>query len=81
MKLWAYPTNGLRKETSMLIIDHGGKEYAKELVLRWLRETGGSNRKLLETATGLPTKITGPLLAELIDEGKVKLDMVIFKLK
>jgi len=66
---------------SSLIIDHGGRDYAKELILRWLRETGGSNCNLLEVATGLPSKITGPLLAELMDEGKVELDAVIFKLK
>ena len=65
----------------MLIFDHGGKDYAKELILRWLRDTGGSNLNLVEAATGLPSKITGPLLAELMEEGKIELDMVIFKLK
>ena len=65
----------------MFVIDHGGKDYAKELILRWLRETGGSNRYLLEIATGLPSKITGPLLTELTEEGKVELHTVIFKLK
>jgi len=65
----------------MRIIDHGGKDYAKELILRWLRDTGGSNLNLLEAATGLPSKITGPLLVELMEEGKIELDLVIFKLK
>ena len=65
----------------MGISNYGGKDYAKEMILRWLRDTGGSNRNLLEIATGLPSKITGPLLAELIREGKVELDAVIFKLK
>ena len=65
----------------MCMMDHGGKDYARALIMEWLRETGGSNGNLLEVATGLPDKITGPLLAELMEEGKVELDAVIFKLK
>lgn len=65
----------------MRIIDHEDKDYARELILSWLRKTRGSTRNLLEAATGLPFQITGPLLRELMDEGKVELDAVIFKLK
>ena len=57
----------------------GGQAYAKFLILEWLRETQGSNVKLLETVTGLPPKILHPLLAELMKEGEIKLDRVIFK--
>ena len=41
----------------------GGKHFAKELILAWLVNTGGSNAKLLETVTGLPPKILHPLLS------------------
>jgi len=64
----------------MLVIDHGGKDYAKGLILRWLRMTGGSNANLLEVVTGLPPRLLGPLLAELMTEGDIALDKVIFKL-
>ena len=57
----------------------GGKPYCKQIILQWLRETQGLNAKLLETATGLPWQILHPLLAELMEEGEIKLDRVIFK--
>ena len=57
----------------------GGQAYAKFLILEWLRETQGSNAKLLETVTGLPPKILHPLLAELMKDKKIKLDKVVFK--
>ena len=60
-------------------LEPGGREFAKQVILNWLNETGGSNAKLLETVTGLPPKILHPLLAELMKEGEIKLDRVIFK--
>jgi len=63
----------------MIVEEQGGKQFAKEVILSWLNNTGGSNLKLLETATGLPQKLLGPLLTELLEERKVKLDKVIFK--
>ena len=55
----------------------GGKHFAKELILAWLVNTGGSNAKLLETVTGLPPKILHPLLAEMMEEKTVRLDGII----
>ena len=57
----------------------GGKEFAKQVILEWLQETDGSNAKLLETVTGLPWQILHSLLAELMKEGEIELDRVIFK--
>jgi len=64
-----------------MIPEAGGKVYAKSLILKWLGEVSGSNAKVLESALGLPPKILHPLLAELMAEGRVKLDKVIFKVK
>ena len=63
----------------LFYLEPGGREFAKQVILSWLNETGGSNAKLLETVTGLPPKILHPLLAELMEERKVKLDKVVFK--
>ena len=57
----------------------GGKNFAKQTILTWLGNTGGSNAKLLEIATGFPPKVLRPLLAELIREKKVRLDKLIYK--
>ena len=57
----------------------GGKNFAKQTILAWLGNTGGSNAKLLEIATGFPPKVLRPLLAELIREKKVRLDKLIYK--
>ena len=46
----------------------GGQAYAKFLILEWLRETQGST-----------WQIPHPLLAELMKEGEIKLDRVIFR--
>ena len=62
-------------------LEPGGREFAKQVILKWCREIGGSNAKLLQTATGLPWQILHPLLAELMEEGEIKLDRVIFKVK
>ena len=63
----------------MLSYDIGGKAMAKEIILAWLDETGGSTLKLLEMATGVPQKLLSPLLAEMIEEKAIKLDGVIFE--
>ena len=60
-------------------LEPGGREFAKQVILNWLNETGGSNAKLLETVTGLPPKILHPLLAELMEKGEIKLDRAKFK--
>ena len=60
-------------------LEPGGREFAKQVILKWLNETGGSNAKLLETVTGLPPKILLPLLAELMEDRRIKLDKVVFK--
>ena len=60
-------------------LEPGGRESAKQVILNWLSETGGSNAKLLQTATGLPWQILHPLLAELMKDKKIKLDKVVFK--
>ena len=57
----------------------GGRHFAKGVVLAWLVHVGGSNLKLLETATGLPGKVLSPLLAEMLAERTVRLDGAIFK--
>ena len=57
----------------------GGKPFAKGVVLAWLVHVGGSNLKLLETATGLPSKLLSPLLAEMMEEKTVRLDGAIFR--
>jgi len=57
----------------------GGRHFAKGLILAWLVNTGGSNAKLLETATGLPPQLLHPLLAEMMEEKTVRLDGVIFR--
>lgn len=49
----------------------GGKDFAKQLVLKWFGQTGGSNIKLLELATGLPVNILEALLEELNIEGSI----------
>ena len=66
-------------EDYLLSYDIGGKCFAKELIFAWLVDNKGSNLKLLETATGLPQKILGSLLAEMIAEKAIKLDRAIFK--
>lgn len=63
----------------MLVIDRGGKDYAKHVIWHWLSDTGGSNLKLMETATGLPQKLLSSLLAEMMLEKAVRLDKVVFK--
>jgi len=65
----------------MLYLEPGGRDFAKQVILRWLEETGGSNLKVLETATGLPERLVSFLLAELMTEGRVKLDKAVFKVK
>ena len=60
-------------------VEVGGKNFAKQAILAWLGNTGGSNAKLLEIATGFPPKVLRPLLAELIREKKVRLDKLIYK--
>jgi len=65
----------------VLSLDIGGKQFAKEVILSWLSETGGLNLKLLETLTGLPQKLISPLLSELMSENIIKLERVIFKIK
>ena len=57
----------------------GGKNFAKQAILAWLGNTGGSNAKLLEIATGFPPKVLRPLLAELVKEKKVKLAGAVFR--
>ena len=57
----------------------GGKNFAKQTILAWLGNTGGSNAKLLETLTGLPPKVLRPLLAELVKEKKIKLAGAVFR--
>ena len=57
----------------------GGKHFAKGVILAWLVHVGGSNLKLLETATGLPGKLLDPLLAEMMEEKTVRLDGAIFR--
>jgi len=57
----------------------GGRHFAKGVILAWLVHTGGSNLKLLETATGLPGKVLSSLLAEMMEEKTVRLDGVIFQ--
>jgi len=59
--------------------DCGGRDFAKVAILDWLEYVGGSNLRLLETVTGLPQKLLSVLLAELMEENRVKLDKVIFK--
>ena len=56
----------------------GGKHFAKGVILAWLVNTGGSNFKLLETATGLPGKLLVQLLAEMWEEKTVRLDGTVF---
>lgn len=57
----------------------GGRYFAKGVVLAWLVHIGGSNLKLLETATGIPQKLLSPLLAEMMEEKTVRLDGAIFR--
>lgn len=61
--------------------DLGGKSFAKGIILGWLVNTGGSNLKLLETATGLPGKLLSPLLAEMMLERTVRLNRVVFRME
>jgi len=63
----------------VLSTDAGGRHFAKEIILSWLVGAGGSNLKLLETATGLPQKLLSSLLAEMVEERIIKLDKVVFK--
>ncbi|MDO9580844.1 MAG: hypothetical protein Q7J06_09820 [Bacteroidales bacterium] len=71
----------MKGENSPVVLgsDIGGKQFAKGVILSWLVGTGGSNLKLLETATGLPQKVLSPLLAEMMTEKAVRLDKVVFK--
>ena len=62
-----------------MITELGGKHFAEGVILSWLVNTGGSNLKLLETATGLPGKLLSPLLAEMMEEEAIRLDKVMFK--
>ena len=62
-----------------MITEIGGKRVAKSVILSWLKGCGGSNLKLLETATGLPQELLSPLLAEMMEEKAIHLDRVIFK--
>jgi len=55
----------------VVYIEPGGKDFAKRVILKWLEQTGGSNIKLIERATGLPVNILGVLLKELIADGNV----------
>lgn len=52
-------------------LEPGGKDFAKLMILIWLNNTGGSNLKLLETATGLPVDMLQVLLDKLVTEGNV----------
>ena len=63
----------------ILSYDKGGKDFAKGVILSWLVNTGGSNLKLLETATGIPQKLLSPLLADMMLEKAVRLDKIVFK--
>jgi len=63
----------------VLSSDTGGKHFARDVVLSWLVNTGGSNLKVLETATGLPQKLLSTLLTEMMLEKVVRLDKVVFK--
>jgi len=63
----------------VLSFDIGGKHFAKGVILSWLVNTGGSNLKLLETATGLPGKLLSSLLAEMMEEKVIRLDKIVFK--
>jgi hypothetical protein len=63
----------------ILSFDIGGKDIAKSVILNWLVNTGGSNLKLLETATGLPQKLLSPLLAEMMAQRTVRLDGAVFR--
>ena len=65
----------------VLSLDIGGKQFAKELILSWLSETGGLNLKLLETLTGLPQKLISPLLFELMSEDRVEINRAIFSVR
>ncbi len=65
----------------VMITEPGGKHFAKGVILSWLVNTGGSNLKLLETATGLPGKLLSPLLAEMMEEKAIRLDRVVFRLE
>lgn len=53
----------------MFSLNMGGKDFAKQFILKWLNDTGGSNLRLLEIATGLPINILKVLLNELLTEG------------
>ena len=55
----------------ILYFEPGGKDFAKEFIVTWLKETGGSNIKFLELATGLPINILTALLNELKEEDNV----------
>lgn len=55
----------------MFCYEPGGKDFAKQLVLKWLDGTGGLNLKLLEIVTSLPAKILVVLLEELIAEDTI----------
>jgi hypothetical protein len=61
------------------MLEPGGKEFAKQVILNCLECTSGSNTKFLQALTGLPPELLHPLLAELMDEGKIRLDRVIFR--
>lgn len=52
-------------------LEPGGKDFAKRFVLEWLEQTGGSNIKIIESATGIPVTILKALLNELMFEGYV----------
>lgn len=54
-----------------IYLEPGGKDFAKRFILAWLEQTGSSNIKLIERATGLPVNILKALLEELIADGSI----------
>jgi len=52
--------------------EHGGKHFAKQLIVSWVKEVGTTDLETICVFTGLPDKLLLPLLCELEEEGAVK---------